>query len=92
VLWLTTMQNEVPPEALSRVASYDALGSLMLGPVGLLLAGPATLAFGVHLPLLVTGLLALATMSFALAFPEVRQLRSRLAPTPVLAVEPLIAD
>ncbi len=102
VLWLTTMQNEVPPEALSRVASYDALGSLMLGPVGLLLAGPATLAFGVHLPLLVTGLLAFATMSFALAFPEVRQLRSRLAsavaddavasPSVPLSTDPLIAD
>ncbi len=80
VLWLTTMQNEVPPEALSRVASYDALGSMMLGPVGLLLAGPATLAFGVHLPLFAVGLLAFATMCFALAFPEVRQLKGRFVP------------
>ena len=100
VLWLTTMQNEVPPEALSRVASYDALGSMMLGPVGLLLAGPATLAFGVHLPLLVTGLLAFATMSFALAFPEVRRLRAPYAPaddlapldTDPLGSSPLVAD
>ena len=100
VLWLTTMQNEVPPEALSRVASYDALGSMMLGPVGLLLAGPATLAFGVHRPLFAVGLLAFATMCFALAFPEVRQLKGRFVPatddlslaTDSLGSGPLVAD
>ena len=32
VLWQTTMQREIPPAALSRVSSYEALGSLMLGP------------------------------------------------------------
>src|SRR5699024_10262769 len=41
VLWQTAMQREVPPEALSRVASYDAFGSMVLGPIGVLLAGPA---------------------------------------------------
>ncbi|HEY1487079.1 MAG TPA: MFS transporter, partial [Micromonosporaceae bacterium] len=35
VLWETSMQREVPPAALSRVSSYDALGSLMFGPIGL---------------------------------------------------------
>lgn len=38
VLWQTTMQREVPPHALSRVASYDAFGSMLFGPVGVLLA------------------------------------------------------
>jgi MFS family permease len=77
VLWMTTMQDEVPPESLSRVASYDALGSLMLGPVGLMLAGPAILAFGVHASLIGTGLFATAVTAMALLSPEVRQLRSR---------------
>ena len=77
VLWMTTMQDEVPAESLSRVASYDALGSLMLGPAGLLLAGPATLVFGAHVPLIATGVLSLATTGFALCFPEVRRLRAR---------------
>ena len=40
------MQREIPPESLSRVSSYDALGSLMFGPIGLLLAGPVALAYG----------------------------------------------
>jgi len=74
---MTTMQDEVPPESLSRVASYDALGSLMLGPVGLMLAGPAILAFGVHASLIGTGLFATAVTAMALLSPEVRQLRSR---------------
>ncbi len=77
VLWMTTMQDEVPPESLSRVASYDALGSLMLGPVGLLLAGPAALVFGAHAALIATGALSLATTAFALCFAEVRRLRAR---------------
>jgi len=77
VLWMTTMQHEVPTESLARVASYDALGSLMLGPLGLLLAGPATAVFGVHTALIACGVISLVTTAFALTFPEVRQLRAR---------------
>lgn len=77
VLWMTTMQDEVPPESLSRVASYDALGSLMLGPLGLVLAGPATLLFGAHNALISLGVIAIVTAVFALAFPEVRQLEAK---------------
>lgn len=46
VLWNTTMQREVPAESLSRVSSYDALGSLMFGPIGLLVAGPVAIVVG----------------------------------------------
>lgn len=77
VLWMTTMQDEVPPESLSRVASYDALGSLMLGPLGLMLAGPAILAFGVHASLIGTGVIATAVTAMALLSPQVRNLTSR---------------
>lgn len=44
VLWETTMQRTIPAAALSRVSSYDWLGSLLLGPLGLLAAGPAGVA------------------------------------------------
>ncbi len=77
VLWMTTMQDEVPPESLARVASYDALGSLMLGPLGLILAGPAILAFGVHASLIGTGIISVVVTLLALLSPEVRQLRSK---------------
>ena len=39
VLWETTLQRRIPPEILSRVSSYDWLGSLALFPIGLALAG-----------------------------------------------------
>ncbi len=82
VLWMTTMQQQVPPDALSRVSSYDALGSLMLGPIGLLLAGPAATIFGAHTALIGAGLISLATTVFALGFPEVRRLRADHGVTP----------
>ena len=85
VLWMTTMQREVPAESLSRVASYDALGSLMLGPIGLLLAGPATVHVGVHASLVGAGVISVATTVFALCFPEVRRLRARNLAAPDVA-------
>lgn len=64
VLWNTTMQREVPPEALSRVSSYDALGSFMFGPIGLLVAGPAAAAFGARPAMVACGVaLALVTVA-----------------------------
>jgi Arabinose efflux permease len=77
VLWSTTMQREVPPEALSRVAAYDALGSLMLGPLGLVLAAPAAHLAGVKPALLgCAAVMILATLAALLA-PGVRNLRAR---------------
>lgn len=74
VLWQTTMQREVPAHALSRVSSYDALGSLMLGPLGLILAGPVAESWGPHPALIGCGIIMVLTTLFALCFPGVRQL------------------
>ena len=41
------MQQEIPQEKLSRVYSYDALGSFVLVPLGLIVAGPLAEAIGV---------------------------------------------
>lgn len=46
VLWTTTLQREVPADSLSRISSYDWLGSMSLAPLGLALAGPLTSALG----------------------------------------------
>ena len=45
--WLTVMQREVPPDMISRVSSYDYLGSLAFYPAGLALAGPVAGLIGV---------------------------------------------
>ncbi|MFD2348467.1 MFS transporter [Nonomuraea ferruginea] len=76
VLWMTTMQREVPPESLSRVSSYDALGSLMFGPIGLMLAAPAAALMGVQNALLACGGLVVLSTCAALLSPGVRNLRA----------------
>ena len=80
VLWQTTMQREIPAESLSRVSSYDALGSLALGPIGVVLAGPAADRWGPHLPLVVCGVVMLLSGLATLAVPGVRNLRVRDTP------------
>ncbi|MEU5538960.1 MFS transporter [Streptomyces sp. NPDC020362] len=88
VLWSTTMQREVPEEALSRVSSYDWFGSLALAPLSLAAAGPAAIAFGTDRMLLVcAGLIVTATLATLLS-PSVRSLR---APDSDLTV-PLVAE
>jgi predicted MFS family arabinose efflux permease len=82
VLWQTTMQREVPAESLSRVASYDALGSLMFGPIGLMLAGPAAAVVGPQAALIACGVLIVLSTCAALLSPGVRNLRAPV-PEPV---------
>lgn len=48
VMWGTAMQTHIPRESLSRASAWDAMGSLVLGPVGLALAGPVIAAFGLR--------------------------------------------
>ena len=45
--WTTCMQRVVAPDMISRVSSYDYLGSLAFYPAGLALAGPLADAFGI---------------------------------------------
>jgi len=75
-LWTTTIQRNVPPEALGRVTSYDWFGSLVTAPLGYALAGPLVALMGA------SGLLYLASAAIiviplaVLAVPDVRRLQS----------------
>ncbi|MGW5468012.1 MFS transporter [Streptomyces chartreusis] len=74
VLWSTTIQREVPEEALSRVSSYDWFGSLAFAPLGLLVAGPVADTIGTQQALAgCAAVIALATCA-ALFSPQVRKL------------------
>ena len=46
IIWVTTMQEIVPPDKLGRVSSVDWLGSLCLQPVGLVVVGALTDVIG----------------------------------------------
>jgi predicted MFS family arabinose efflux permease len=80
VNWASAMQQEIPPAALSRVSSYDALGSWGLSPVGAVLAGPLALALGTSTVLAAGGVLIILLTAAMLSVPEVRQLRRRHPP------------
>ena len=46
IWWETALANHIPPHALSRVSSYDWMGSLALLPLGYFVAGPLAARFG----------------------------------------------
>lgn len=76
VVWFTALQRHVPREALSRVAAYDAMGSLMFGPIGLALAGPLIAVVGLRTGFLVAAGLVLVAIAAAVAAPSVRRQRA----------------
>jgi MFS family permease len=75
VLWITTMQQEIPHDLLSRLSAYDAMGSMALAPAGVAIAGPAAGVIGITATLIWGGVIIVALTLIVLAVPEVRQLR-----------------
>jgi predicted MFS family arabinose efflux permease len=73
-VWETTFQREIPPESLSRVASYDWFGSYAVYPIGLAIWGPLAGVIGIHTALWLAFGLFLASLVALLAVPEVRRL------------------
>ena len=82
LLWHTTMQQEIPPEKLSRVYSYDALGSIGLVPLGYALAGPVADAIGVRATLWGAAAIGIGVTLAVLLVRDVRTLERRLTPSP----------
>jgi MFS family permease len=70
--WLTVMQREVPPEMISRVSSYDYLGSLAFFPLGLAIAGPLADLIGVSTTLWVGAGMSVVVSLFWLSWKDVR--------------------
>jgi predicted MFS family arabinose efflux permease len=83
--WFTAMQTRVSPGDLSRVSSWDHLGTLLLGPLGLAAVGPVAGALGYSATLYGAAAINLLLTLAVLAVREVRNL-----PGPELAVEETI--
>jgi MFS family permease len=79
LLWHTAVQQEIPAEKLSRVYSYDALGSLALVPLGLAAAGPVADAIGVRATLWGAAVTGIAVTLVVLLVRDVRTLERRPA-------------
>jgi predicted MFS family arabinose efflux permease len=87
VWWETALATGVPPEALSRVSSFDWMGSLGLAPVGLILAGPIAASIGEQETLAI-GAAAATLVTFAVAWTApIRHLRQPNSGTPLSGVE-----
>jgi MFS family permease len=77
VWWLTALAERIPPEALSRVTSYDWMVSYALLPLGYVLMGPLAAKFGAVNVL--AGGAALAFVAFALGLlPRETRMLERL--------------
>lgn len=78
-LFETTVQEQVPAEALSRVASIDWMLSLALYPLGLALSGFVADQVGTGPTLTAAAVWAVASTAVVLMVPSVRNVRRRPA-------------
>ena len=88
VSWDLSLQQQIPQDRLSRVYSFDALGSYAMIPIGQLVAGPLALALGTEDAILACAAVIAASIAATLAVPSVRHLRRtdvRAEPAPTVA-------
>ena len=87
-LWMTTIQQHIPAEAISRVMSSVSFGAYSVGPLGLALAGPIAEATSISAVLAAGVLWQLLASSVILTVPAVRGLRTN----PVVASDSVTED
>jgi MFS family permease len=73
--WDTMLQQRIPPHALSRVSSYDWMGSLILQPIAFASIGPLSEVIGIERTLVVAAAIGVAVNAGVLLVPSVRRLR-----------------
>jgi hypothetical protein len=74
-LWFTALQRNVPDHALSRISSFDWLGSVALNPIGYALIGPIAGLIGMPGTLAIAGALNVAVCLSVVLVPSVRSIR-----------------
>ncbi len=73
-LWSTALQRKVPRDSLSRVSSFDAMGSMMFRPVGLAIAAPLSTLFGIENFLQILAAITVVAIIMPLLDPQVRNM------------------
>jgi hypothetical protein len=82
-LWETSLGEHVPQRSLSRVSSYDYLATAGVIPLGNLLAGVASAAYGLHATLLAMTVVGVGVSLVVAAVPSVRMLPRGVAATAI---------
>ena len=79
VLWDTAVMQEIPQDKLSRISSYDALGSWVLMPLGFIVAGPVAAVIGVRATFFASAAFTIVATGLVLLSRDVRTLERRVA-------------
>jgi MFS family permease len=74
LIWVNTLQEQIPRELQGRVSSVDFLGSSLLAPVGYAIGGWATELFGPVSIFIVGGIIQTGLIALGLLHPKVRTL------------------
>lgn len=86
--WQTALHEHIPNDVLSRVSSYDALGSFVAMPLGQLAFGPLSQVFDTRPLMMVSAILFVLIALATLASGSVRNLeRATAQPTETLSPE-----
>jgi|SRR5450755_84459 MFS family permease len=83
----TTLQHHVDKKVLSRISSFELLGSDAAQPIGQAGTGPIAAAIGIYPTLWIAGCAQLVNAIVTLAIPTVRNLPARPDPIPAQAIE-----
>jgi MFS family permease len=86
--WDLSIQEQVPPAAVSRVSSYDFAVSAGLMPIGLAVAGPMADALGLHATLVLLSALGVVSAVAWMLAPSAREVRRPEHPPAVPATPP----
>ena len=83
-MWFTAMQEHVPQRSLSRVSAYDWMGSVMMLPVGLAVAGALSETLGTGPVLIGAAVWNIFGVGLPLILlPSIRSLGRRDQPQPI---------
>jgi MFS family permease len=73
IQWQTVIQDEIPIESLSRVSSFDALGSYAFIPIGYLVAGSLASSIGVRATLIWMAAVVFSSGLIVAGIPSIRK-------------------
>ena len=76
VFWVTTIQQHVAKDSLSKVLAYDAWGSMAMAPLIMGIAGPITEHFGTKATLNAISIICLFTLLMPFSVKEVRDIQA----------------
>jgi MFS family permease len=77
-VWTTTMQQDVPADAIARVASYSQIGTLVLAPIGYATVGFVAEAVGISAVLWAGAAWIVASTLIVIALPAIRNHRAHV--------------